>query len=289
MNRLEVLSPELLQSLQEHVKYIDQMTKELNKQLGWHYILDIAWILEQVKDLPKGAVILDGGGGYGLLQFILFEKGYNVISVDFIDRNLREAEIEKYRAQFIHDREIFGNEYVQHLNRNYGNTVNAEVSFDVIDDTLLFSANSPKIVFYRGDLSRLSYISDNSIDCIVSLSALEHNPKEIIGSIYEEFKRICKADGIMALTLSGTEAQEDWFHVQSKGWCFTQQTLVELFQLDLYESNFNHVYDIFQKLKLSSKLEKRLAPLYFKSGENGMPWGVWNPEYIPVGVSLKLS
>ena len=27
-----------------------------------------------------------------------------------------------------------------------------------------------------------------------------------------------------------------------------------------------------------------LADFYFRSGDNGMPWGNWDPQYMPVGV-----
>jgi hypothetical protein len=31
-------------------------------------------------------------------------------------------------------------------------------------------------------------------------------------------------------------------------------------------------------------LRDNLASFYGRSGENGMPWGVWDPRYQPVGV-----
>ncbi len=33
-----------------------------------------------------------------------------------------------------------------------------------------------------------------------------------------------------------------------------------------------------------SDLYNNLAPAYFRSGNNGMPWGVWDPQYQPVGI-----
>jgi hypothetical protein len=39
-----------------------------------------------------------------------------------------------------------------------------------------------------------------------------------------------------------------------------------------------------ENLITNAELKNNLASFYFKSGENGMPWGEWNPEYQPVGV-----
>jgi len=49
--------------------------------LGWHYLLDLIWILKEL-NLPPRSTILDAGAGSGLLQYILIELGYNVVSVD---------------------------------------------------------------------------------------------------------------------------------------------------------------------------------------------------------------
>jgi len=32
------------------------------------------------------------------------------------------------------------------------------------------------------------------------------------------------------------------------------------------------------------ELRDHLAEFYFLSGDNGMPWGKWDPQYQPVGV-----
>ena len=33
-----------------------------------------------------------------------------------------------------------------------------------------------------------------------------------------------------------------------------------------------------------AELRDNLASFYFRSGDNGMPWGKWDPQYQPVGV-----
>ena len=50
------------------------------------------------------------------------------------------------------------------------------------------------------------------------------------------------------------------------------------------ESNFIDFDIIFNDIKNSNELQLRLSDFYYKSGDNGMPWGKWDPKYIPVGV-----
>lgn len=79
---------------------------------------------------------------------------------------------------------------------------------------------------------------------------------------------------------------DDWFHEQSKGWCYGEARLRELFILPPEApSNFSERERIFSEMKKEgNELHKRLATFYFKSGDNGMPWGRWDPKYLPVGV-----
>ncbi|RKY40680.1 MAG: hypothetical protein DRP81_09100 [Candidatus Omnitrophota bacterium] len=44
-------------------------------QFGWHYILDLAWIISHI-DIPPGCKILDAGAGGGILQYLLAIRGY---------------------------------------------------------------------------------------------------------------------------------------------------------------------------------------------------------------------
>jgi hypothetical protein len=43
-----------------------------------------------------------------------------------------------------------------------------------------------------------------------------------------------------------------------------------------------------EKLRACTELRENLASFYFRSGENGMPWGKWDPQYQSVGV-LKVK
>ena len=85
-SQLEILSPSLIERFPATVKEVDKICHRLGIEIGWHYILDITWILQQL-DCPPEATILDVGAGAGALQFVLAEWGYNIISVDCFSLN----------------------------------------------------------------------------------------------------------------------------------------------------------------------------------------------------------
>jgi hypothetical protein len=49
-------------------------------------------------------------------------------------------------------------------------------------------------------------------------------------------------------------------------------------------SNYDEYDRLFSDLRACAELRDNLASFYFKSGSNGMPWGVWDPQYQSVGV-----
>jgi hypothetical protein len=93
----------------------------------------------------------------------------------------------------------------------------------------------------------------------------------------------------MALTVSAAR-EEDWFSENAKGWCFTAASLRELFDTPTKDLFGPEDYDlVMAELQKSRELEKRLASSYFISGDNGMPWGIWDPKYVPVGIMKTRS
>jgi len=87
---IELLNTDLLKQYPGTVREIDYMCRILGKQIGWHYILDITYIVEYLSQmgLKRGATILDAGASVGLLQFVLANRGYNIVSVDFSNRTI---------------------------------------------------------------------------------------------------------------------------------------------------------------------------------------------------------
>jgi hypothetical protein len=102
--------------------------------------------------------------------------------------------------------------------------------------------------------------------------------------VVDELMRVLKPGGALLASLNAA-CEQDWWHADSSGWCYTEASLRRLFCLSPEtSSNFDRYEELFEGLKRSKALQAGLAKFYFRSGNNGMPWGVWDPKYIPVGV-----
>jgi ubiquinone/menaquinone biosynthesis C-methylase UbiE len=132
-------------------------------------------------------------------------------------------------------------------------------------------------------------LPDNFVDAVVSVSALEHNDHADFDKCIDELLRVTKHSGQIVVTVSASQS-EDWFHEPSKGWCYCETTIRSLFKLsEDVETNFQRKNTFFEELKEEgNELQKRLSSFYFKSENNGMPWGKWDPKYQPVGI-LKIK
>jgi len=317
LQRIEILSQELFESHREEIGIVDAFRNRFSVCLGWHYFLDLAWIVREIRStLPRGALVLDAGAGSGILQLILAELGYNVISADFVGRGLTDY-LERYRG-VIHSlnnqSRTVGNRYTRHLCAEYSkdglNMLSAlgrllegfgggrgslrslekhRFSPQQAAPEPIFQGDPGRccgrIFLYRCDLKEMPLLPDGLVDAVVSLSALEHNPHGNCQLCIDELLRVTGGGRKLVVTVSASQG-EDWFHEPSKGWCYSEQTLKKLFRLPSeVPSNFLRREELFEKLKRDGgELQKRLDPFYFKSGANGMPWGKWDPAYQPVGV-----
>jgi hypothetical protein len=87
------------------------------------------------------------------------------------------------------------------------------------------------------------------------------------------------------LATLGAACEADWLHGPSRGWCYTEASLRRLFDLPAdVPSNYFRYNELLAALKGCAELRENLASFYYRSGENGMPWGIWDPQYQPVGV-----
>lgn len=295
-NSLEILSVDLLNE-KELFSIFRYWSKCLGKEVGWHYSLDLIWIIKKIKELKLShtANILDAGAGNGLSQFLLAYLGYNVLSVDFIDRsisiipslifNIKKKDKLKHKFQHSYISYIKDN---KKENKLLVSKIIAKLnSFDFryfLKEVIKRKKRYGSITFYKADFRDMKEIPNNSIDCIVSVSALEHNKQKDIKKAVTEFNRVLKPNGVMFLTTSATD-RDDWFHKPSQGWCFSEKTLIDLFSLNNPDSNFDDYAILFQKLKNSQYLQENLSSYYFHSEKGGMPWGKWNPLYQPVGIT----
>jgi MoaA/NifB/PqqE/SkfB family radical SAM enzyme/SAM-dependent methyltransferase len=289
MDKIEILSVELVDEYKNLADMVYDLSNKLGIMLGWHYILDIVWIVINIKDLPKGSIVLDAGAGNGLLQCVLAGLGYKVISADFSPRTPPGGIRENWNTIEVDDGDNFDNDYIRQLmktfpaayNRNLNGNKNIGMDSDAFQN--LVQCTDRVIVYYRTDFTKMKLIKDRSVDCVVSLSALEHNSPASIKDAFREFKRVLKPGHKMLITMSATD-KKDWFHEESKGWCFTEESLAGFFDLCNFQSNYYRYHELFSKLETGKGLRENLAPVYYKSGDNGMPWGKWNPKYQPVGI-----
>ncbi|KAF0109286.1 MAG: type 11 methyltransferase [Anaerolineaceae bacterium] len=288
-DKIEILSVELLTKHRERVAELTRLSERLPIQLGWHYLLDLAWMLENLGN-PRGLVILDAGAGLGVMQWHLLEqKAAKVISVDRVDRSeLRLGIRARYRVTGMRPADLKSGAAI--VRKNVAAAAGAgKISAALRGLGGLFLSALPKafpgkLVFYHHDLAFMPDIPDNSLDAAVAVSALEHNASEELPGVVSEIMRKLKPGGRLLATL-GAAKEKDWFHEPSRGWNYTDATLRRLFSLAPgAPSNYDRFDALFASLKDCAELRDNLAPFYSKSGDNGMPWGKWDPQYQPVGV-----
>jgi ubiquinone/menaquinone biosynthesis C-methylase UbiE len=287
-DRIELLSVSLLDSERDRINELKALAQRLKLEFGWHYLLDISWIVSLV-DQMSNRKIIDAGAGTGVIQWYLAENGAEVISVD---RESRKNLALKFRRRFIieglrpedlnSDSAVSGSagkslksvaaDWVDHFRMSLGNSSSGKYSVP------------GKILIYNQDLTNLLDIDDESIDTVVAVSSLEHNSPKGLEGVVAELMRVLKPGGELIATL-GTSRDEDWFHEPSQGWCYSEDTLRRIFQISSdTQSNFAEYDSLMEQLIDNKELKDNLASFYFKSGDNGMPWGEWNPEYQAVGV-----
>jgi ubiquinone/menaquinone biosynthesis C-methylase UbiE len=299
MNKIELIPHSILDERHQLVLFVKNTAKELNLQFGWHYILDIVWILDQIErqSIPKGSVILDAGAGNGIVQFCLSRLGYKIISVDFGPRN-PGYNITKYFKidNLMNNNTGFDHKYLNHKKNSFSTSPNlTKIMYDFIKKGILsllpilqdfFSQRPrPEITYYKADLQNMELIVSDSIDAVISVSVIEHNSEAEVVKIMKELKRILKKNAPMFITTSAS-GREDWFHQPSHGWAYSESTIREIFLSSdsKYQSNYGLYDEMMEQLVKSQELKYSLSPMYFKSGDNGMPWGKWDPQYYPVGI-----
>ena len=287
MDVIEVLAPSLLNEMPELVAEMQSVIWDLRSDRGWHYYMDFCWTARAISPTP-GMKILDAGGGNGTIQWWLASQGADVLSIDL---NSRPHPGRRFDHWCRHSSLGDGPGY-QSLGlrsflppKHFWSKRAWQARFSETRHQLFPAAprHEGSVVFWDHDLRDLSRLETGSMDAIVSISALEHNDLEALEVVISELERVLKPGGKMAITLGGSR-EEDWFHEPSKGWCFSEKSLAHYFGLDAYETNFERYDEILEDLITCDFLRQDLPQYYFEGGENGMPWGEWNPAYQSVGV-----
>lgn len=291
MDRIEILAVDLLDQHRPVVDELKSMAAKLGLEFGWHYLLDLTWMISLLGEVD-GKKIMDAGAGTGVLQWYLAKKGATVYSVDrgsranlpwrfrcwVTVRGLRAGDLTPPVPALVHVFQMPGSirtrlRYARQMVQGCwcANPTRKNKSHGMV-------------WILNQDLRQLNDIADASLDAVVALSALEHNPPQELPSVIQELMRVLKPGGLLLATL-GAARDEDWFHEPSQGWCYSENTLRNAFELPAdVSSNYNHYDVLFEQLRNCRELKDNLARFYFRSANNGMPWGVWNPQYQSVGV-----
>jgi SAM-dependent methyltransferase len=277
------------------VEALKNLARSLGLEFGWHYLLDLTWIITQLGPV-QGKQIMDAGAGTGILQWYLAQEGAQVISVDRLSRALlplrfrKRFNVQGLRAGSEQDLAPGWEVFKSHFSGKVGipAIISAQAK-DILGLAASYTGAEPRrspgqVLVYNQDLKNLADIRDSSLDAVVAVSALEHNTPEGLQQVVVELMRVLKPGGKLIATLCAAPDQDRW-HAPSSGWCYTDASLRRLFYLPGdTPSNYDHYNELFSALVGCTELRDNLASFYFRSGDNGMPWGKWDPQYIPVGV-----
>lgn len=288
---IEVLPVSLLDEHRQIVNDVRRLSRDLKIGLGWHYLLDLAWIISRLGD-PAGKTVLDAGAGWGVIQWYMCSRGATVISVDRASR----ADIPiRFRVRYPlrglrrSDVSPFGPSLMREL-KSDSNALRsvARQLRNAVWTAQRFRPGIGDVVVYNQDLRDMPDIPSASIDAVVAVSSLEHNPPDELVDVVRELRRVLRPGGRLLATL-GASADIDWFHQPSQGWCYSEATLRRIFDIDeAVPSNYSAYGEMLDALVACAELRDNLASFYFTSGQNGMPWGVWDPQYQPVGVMVSI-
>jgi SAM-dependent methyltransferase len=290
--QFELLSVSLLDSERKRITELKNLAHRLKLEFGWHYLLDISWVLRQI-DTIASKKIIDAGAGTGVIQWYLAENGATVISVDRESRkNLPSRFRRRFTVEGLRPRDLSSEKGSAGMSTKSLKTMAVDWIDQIRYSVGQYSSNPKpiepgKVIIYNQDLTDLADIGEDSVDTIVAVSSLEHNSPEGLEAVVAELMRVLRPGGALVATL-GASRDDDWFHEPSQGWCYSEQTLRRIFQISSETpSNYSQYDLLFENLIKNQELHDNLASFYFQSGDNGMPWGEWNPEYQPVGVCKR--
>lgn len=296
---IEFLTPKLFDGA--HFDFYKSWKRILGFEPGWHYPLDILWILNSLTEaVPPPATIMDIGAGSGPLQFLLAALGYDVISVDLVTRS--PGRVHRTFFNFVDDqREEIESEYTEHLrSRKSGRSsspASLSESFRMIGRRLATAARLLHPQSFSAYRSRSGYgviklvVADfttmqdyRDADAFVSVSALEHIPT-LKGFSYAVEK--LRGSGLPFFASTSGSRDATWWHEPSKGWCFGPDLLSDELSFSTGErGNWKELYDhAFEEVFNSTYLRKNIPSYYFGNPHCGLPFGEWSPKYLPIGLT----
>ncbi|MCC6545859.1 class I SAM-dependent methyltransferase [Candidatus Sumerlaeota bacterium] len=286
-DKIELLGEELIDHHPALAMEVLGASSRLAIPLGWHYLLDLVWVLRELGD-RRNLEILEIGGGMGLLQFMLADRGHHVISADMRVRTPLPQLRGLYGFRSLGNSSAIDHKYLRHHALAAAPSQSPAARFKKAlklggPVTPTPDPNLPQVTLYRCDATNMKEIAGHSVDCVISISALEHNDSTQIRRIVAEAIRVCKPGGVILHTTSACRSGEQ-VHEQSHSNLFGESELADLYQVLDHAGNFARYDELCGQLKASRYLGRWLAHTYYRSEKNGMPWGIWNPTYMPVGI-----
>jgi SAM-dependent methyltransferase len=286
--RIEIIPAAILDAQRGLVEELKLLSRRLGLELGWHYLLDLAWIISRLGDVG-GCRIMDAGAGLGLMQWYLAGRAAEVLSVDRTPRLEMLRLRTRYRIRGLRRQDVPGPGQLLRIKTQRAKGLLGKAAAWLrgllgLGAASLARPHGGLVTVYNQDLLDLEDIPTGTLDVVVAVSALEHNPPEKLAEVVAELMRVLKPGGLLLATL-GAARDRDWFHEPSHGWCYTEASLRKAFGLPrTVSSNYDRHDELLAGLRKCAELRDNLAPMYFSSGDNGMPWGKWDPKYQPVGV-----
>ncbi len=289
-DKIELLSEALIDEHSDLALEVLATSSRLARPLGWHYVLDLVWILSQLR-LAPGATVLDAGAGYGILQYMLADRGLRVISADRGARSppadlSRLYDFQLQTSAAAHRKVGWRDRLSPYLDMRLRDLLAGLSRRRTAAPPTDGEAAPGQIVFYQCDLTDMPELADGSIDAVVSVSALEHNEPAKLPAVVSEISRVARSGAPCLYTVSATR-RGSVFHPPSSSWLLDEAGLAAAYGLHQPESNFARYDELSAALEGSRYLERWLDLGYFRTGDNGMPWGVWDPRYMPVGIRKR--
>lgn len=311
---VKVISSELLDTdLLRDTVTLDSITRCLRifqRPNGWHYDLDLIWIIKMLlaNNVLPGSTVLDAGAGMGILQFYLAFSGYNVISIDYSDRIFTRRMHDLLNFQYLDTpaptTDLYTNSVRYTLSPGFSTLFSKLFQFSsytklfsrvnrLVTEQLAYKSVTENEMNGFGSItvvkSSFDSLPDN-IDCdaIASLSVIEHCPPDCIPRYLNNLSKCLRTpDSPFLVTTSVNRFNRSIYNCHVKGFEFSLSDLEYLFN-----TSFDFTTKDLQKcalsLDVSSLFRQRLSlcsfdTLLFKdSTKNSL-----NVPYIPIGLLLS--
>ncbi|MEO8376062.1 MAG: class I SAM-dependent methyltransferase [Candidatus Sumerlaeota bacterium] len=290
-DKIELLSEDLIEQHPGLAMEVLGASSRLAIPLGWHYLLDLIWILRELGE-RKSLTILEIGAGMGLLQFLLADRGHKVISADMRVRTPPTQTGGLYNFDSLGTSDSIDHAYLKHHSLQNAPRKSALKKLKSMlkpggTRSSMPARDLPTITLYRCDATLMTEIADKTVDAVISVSAMEHNEPSQAKRINAEAIRTCRVGGFILHTTSACKSGQQ-FHAESHSHLLGEAELAAVYSLGNFTSNFAQ-YDTFEKnLGNARHLNRWLAHTYYRSEKNGMPWGIWNPAYMPVALRKEV-